>query len=79
LIFSDATAANMADDGEMAEPGDCERGELFNTDTTPITLVIPSVAEGFDDGLSAGQACHARGNSWIAEQHLRPDLLRMRA
>jgi hypothetical protein len=73
LVVGGAAAANVAVDGEVAEPADCGWSEHLNVDAAPVAFVVPNVPERLYDRASAGQAFSAHDDGWVADDHLRPD------
>ena len=79
LVVVGAAAADVAGDGEVAEPADADRGQPFDVDAAPVTLMVPTVSERLYDSSAAGEAFSADHGGRVAEQDLRPDLLHVAA
>jgi hypothetical protein len=63
----------MTGNGEVAEPADVDLRQHLHVHTAPVALVVPAVAERFNDGAPAGQAFGAYEDGWIADQHQWPN------
>jgi len=75
LVLGGAASANMAGDGEVAEPADADRGEHFDMYPAPVALVVPTMPKRLNDGSPSGEASGAADDGRITHQYQRPDLL----
>jgi hypothetical protein len=75
LVVGCAASANVAGDGEVAEPADADRGQHSNVDAAAVASVVPAVPECFDDNHAAGETVSAHHDGRVADQYQWPDLL----